>query len=63
MDDYQISEKDIEAVMRYLETNDPKNADREYAMQLLEAIHGVAHDIAKDGAVDTDDLEKFLKES
>ena len=61
MSDYQISEQDIEAVIRYLKIHDPKNADKDYAIQLLEALQGVAHDVAREGGVNIKDLEKFLQ--
>lgn len=37
---YEINEKDIEAVIRYLKIHDPKNADRDYAIQYLESLRG-----------------------
>lgn len=63
MDDYQISEKDIESVIRYLELHDPENADRDYAVQLLEAMQGLAHDVTREGKVDIEELQKFLSKN
>ncbi len=44
---YEINEKDIESVMRYLQAHDPENATREMAISLLEDLragfHGMAH--------------------
>lgn len=53
--DYQISEEDIDVMLKNLEFSDPKNATREYAKAKLEelqaGIHGLAHT----------DPEKFFK--
>jgi hypothetical protein len=54
-DDYQISEEDIDVMLKNLEFSDPKNATRENAKAKLEEIqaglHGIAHT----------DPEKFFK--
>lgn len=49
MSDYAINEKDIESVIRYMKIFDPKNADRDYAIQLLEVMQGIAMEVAKEG--------------
>ena len=53
--DYEISEEDIDVMLRNLEFDDPKNATREHAKAKLEEIqagmHGMAHT----------DPEKFFK--
>lgn len=46
-DDYQINEKDIETVIRYLEIHDPKNADRDYAIQFLESLQATAGELVQ----------------
>ena len=44
---YVISDRDIEIALRYLKFNDPENATRDKAMELLEDLrsgfHGMAH--------------------
>ncbi len=49
MSDYVLNEKDIESTIRYLKIFDPKNADRDYAIQLLEVMQSTAEGIVKDG--------------
>lgn len=49
MSDYVLNEKDIESTIKYLKIFDPKNADRDYAIQLLEVMQITAKDIVKDG--------------
>jgi len=57
MSDYVLNEKDIESTIRYLKIFDPKNADRDYAIQLLEVMQSTAEGIVKDGnGVVTQDL-------
>ena len=46
-DDYQINEKDIQAVIHFMEIHDPKNADRDYAIQFLESMQGSAGEVAR----------------
>jgi hypothetical protein len=45
--DYQINEKDIQAIVRYLEIHDPENADRGYAIQLIESMQGFGSELAR----------------
>lgn len=33
---YEKSEEDIEKVLRYLKMHDPKNANRDYAIEMIE---------------------------
>jgi hypothetical protein len=49
MGDYVLNEKDIESTIKYLKIFDPKNADRDYAIQLLAVMQITAKDIVKDG--------------
>ncbi len=46
-ENYEINEKDIESVIRWLKINDPENANREKAVALLQDLkagfHGMAH--------------------
>ncbi len=59
MSDYEINEKDIDSVIRYLKIHDPENATPEKAISMLEDlqafIHGVGHD-------NPELLEKMLKD-
>ena len=58
---YEINEKDIESVIRYMKIHDPKNADREYAIQFLESLQGVAGEIVGKDIEFAEFLEKALK--
>ncbi len=44
---YEISDEDVDAMVRHLKFSDPKNATREYARAKLEelqaGLHGMAH--------------------
>lgn len=46
-DEYHISEEDIQAVIRYLQIHDPENADRDYAIQLIESMQGFGNELAR----------------
>jgi len=46
-DDYEINEDDIQAIIRYLKIHDPENADRDYAIQLIEAMQEFGGEIAR----------------
>ena len=39
MSGYQITEEDIQALIRQLQRENPENADRDYAIQFLETLH------------------------
>jgi hypothetical protein len=45
---YEINDQDIESVINFLKINDPENATREKAIELLQDLqrgfHGIAHD-------------------
>lgn len=58
MNGYQINEKDIQSVIRYLKIHDPDNADREYAIQVLELMHNAVKRMVKK---DVGFAELFLK--
>jgi tRNA A37 threonylcarbamoyltransferase TsaD len=59
MSNYQISNKDIDAVVRYFEIFHPERASREYAQQLLEYIQSALHDIAINNP---DDIEAMYQQ-
>ena len=48
MSDYQITETDIDGMMRYLEVYHPDRANRDYALALLEYTKSALHEIAQD---------------
>ena len=48
MSDYEITEKDIDAVVRYLQIYHPDKANRDYAQAMLEYIKSGLHKIAHD---------------
>ena len=45
MSSYEISPEDVEKTLSYLKHHDPKNADEEYAVQLLHAMNETAKEI------------------
>lgn len=65
MSDYEITEKDIEAVMRYLEIYHPENANHDFATALLEYIKSGLHDIARNDPENIEGMyavyEQYLK--
>ena len=42
-DKYQINEKDIDSVLKFLKITDPENATPEVAIQLLEHLQATFH--------------------
>lgn len=46
MSDYVITDEDVDAVVRYLEIFHPENADREFALFMLESTKTAIHKIA-----------------
>lgn len=46
-DEYHKSEEDIQAVIRYLKIHDPKNANRDYAIQFIDSMEGIGSEIAR----------------
>ena len=61
MEDYQINEKDINTVIHYLKIHDPKNADRDYAIQLLESMQGLANEIAHTDGISPELIQQMLE--
>lgn len=62
MDAYKISEEDIAAIIRNLEIHDPQNADREYALQILEIMSKIAKRVVAKGPEFTDLFLQALSE-
>lgn len=60
--EYQISEKDIESALRYLQTHDPKNATREQAEALLKDLQSGFHSMAHDNPELLLQLQKELEQ-
>ena len=46
MSDYEITEKDIESVVNYLRIFHPEDANREFAVELLEYLKASYHRLA-----------------
>ena len=44
---YEINEDDTQKVINYLKFRDPKNADREYAIEFIEAMQIEGNEIAR----------------
>jgi hypothetical protein len=53
---YEINEKDIDSVLKFLKINDPENATPEMAIMLLEHMQAAFHTMSHD---DPDMLEKI----
>ena len=45
--EYHINEEDIAKIIKYLEFEDPDNANREYAIQLIESMQISGNEIAR----------------
>lgn len=58
MSDYEINEKDIESVVRYLKIFHPENANREYAVEMLVYLQATFHRLA---ITDPDALEEMYQ--
>lgn len=56
---YQINEKDIDSVIRFLKVTDPENATPEMAIELLEHLKASFHTMAHE---DPEKLEEIYKE-
>lgn len=60
MEDYVITEEDIQKVIHHLGLTDPKNADRDYAIQLLESMQGVAQDLVRPDQIPKEVIEEIV---
>lgn len=56
-DEYDIGEEDIQKIIRYLEIHDPKNANRDYAIQYIESMRGFGSELARSN----EPLAEFFK--
>ena len=61
MSDFQITDEDIDAVVRYLEIYHPENANSEYAQRMLESTKSALHQIAINNPDDIEALYEQLK--
>ena len=61
MEEYEISQNDIEAVVRYLKINDPENATPEVAISLLEDLQAGVHVMAHSSPEKLNELFASLK--
>lgn len=59
-DEYHKSEEDIQKILRYLQIHDPKNANREYAIQYLDSMEGFGSELARSDEALAEDLKKSL---
>ena len=46
MSDYEITEQDIESTVKYLQIFHPENANREFAVEMLEYLKASVHRLA-----------------
>jgi hypothetical protein len=60
-ENYEISEKDIESVIRWLKINDPENATHEKAVALLQDLKAGFHGMAHNNPELLDQLRQELK--
>ena len=63
MSGYRINEEDIRRVIRYLKANKPENANREYAIQLLQIIQSSAVRISINAPGFVEELERVIAEA
>lgn len=60
---YKITEKDIESMVNYLRIFHPENADREYAIEMLEYLKASYHRLAFTSPEALDNLYVAFKKS
>lgn len=60
---YQIIEEDIQKVIAYLEIHDPKNADRDYAIQFIEAMQVKGNEIARSDEALAEAIRDYTKKN
>ncbi len=61
-DEYHKSEEDIQKVIHYLEIHDPKNANRDYAIQYIESMQGFGNELARSDEALAEAIKKKLDE-
>ena len=61
MDDkYEITDKDIEVALKYLQFHDPKNATAEKAIAMLKDLRQGYHDMAHSNPTLLEELQREL---
>lgn len=60
---YEFTEEDIQKVLDYLTHHNPENADRDYAIQLLQQMQDNAFDVANSGVLTEEEIAKAIKKS
>lgn len=60
MSDYKITEKDIESTVNYLRIFHPENANREFAVEMLEYLKATTHRLALTDPRTLDELYAIL---
>lgn len=63
MSDYEITEKDIESVVNYLRIFHPEDANREFAVELLEYLKASYHRLALTSPDSLEELYKAFEQS
>ena len=58
MSGYEMNEKDIATVIRYLKIHNPENTSQEYAIQMLELMHEIAKEMVEE---DLEFAELFME--
>jgi len=61
-DEYHKTEEDIQKVIRHLQIHDPKNANRDYAIQFIDSMEGVGSEIARSDESLAEAVKKSLDE-
>lgn len=61
-DEYHKNEEDIQKVIRYLQIHDPKNANRDYAIQYIESMQGFGSELARSDEALAEAIKKKLDE-
>ena len=59
MSDYEITEKDVEGMLKYLKVFHPENANREFAEEMLHYLKATYHRLA---LTDPDALNELYDE-
>jgi len=61
-DKYHRSEEDIQKILWYLQIHDPKNANRDYAIQYLDSMEGFSSELARSDESLAEAIKKKLDE-
>ena len=59
--EYHINEEDIAKIIKYLEFEDPDNANREYAIQLIESMQISSNEIARSDEALAEAIRKYTQ--